>query len=80
MSAQWFHDSVEAGYSMPEPDYDVDREQGGAGEGGENANGTSRKRYVNIGLYTVYNLFIHIVIRVSCKNFCLGVGRGVSMT
>ena len=44
MSAQWFHDSVEAGYSMPEPDYDVDKEQGG-----ESASGTSRKRYVNKG-------------------------------
>ena len=49
VSAQWFHDSVEAGYSMPEADYDVDKEgQGGDGreEGGEGASGTSRKRYV----------------------------------
>ena len=41
VSAQWFHDSVEAGYSMPEVDYDVDREQEGAGEEG---GGASRKR------------------------------------
>ena len=47
VSAQWFHDSVEAGYSMPEDDYDVDKEQGGDGEDGERANGTSRKRCVN---------------------------------
>jgi hypothetical protein len=50
VSAQWFHDSVEAGYSMPEADYDVDKEgQGGDGReegGGEgaSASGTTRKR------------------------------------
>ena len=47
MSAQWFHDSVETGYSMPEADYDMDKEgQGGGGRegGGEGASGTSRKR------------------------------------
>ena len=55
VSAQWFHDSVEAGYSMPEADYDVDKEgQGGDGreEGGEGASGTSRKRYVIIIIST----------------------------
>ena len=46
VSAQWFDDSVETGYSMPEGDYDVDKEQGGDGEDGERASGTSRKRYV----------------------------------
>lgn len=52
VSAQWFHDSVEAGYSMLEVDYDVDREQGGEagekedGDEGETARGTGRKRYV----------------------------------
>ena len=47
VSAQWFHDSVETGYSMPEADYDVDKEgQGGDGrEEGEGASGASRKRY-----------------------------------
>ena len=48
VSAQWFHDSVEAGYSMPEGDYAVDKEHGGAGEDGEGANGTSRKRYMYV--------------------------------
>ena len=46
VSAQWFHDSVEAGYSMPEGDYDVDKEKGGAGVDGESVSGTSRKRYI----------------------------------
>ena len=45
VTAKWFHDSVEAGYSMTEGDYDIDREPGEAGEGD---NGTSRKRYVTI--------------------------------
>ena len=46
VTVQWFHDSVAAGYSMPEEDYDVDQERGegrAASEGG--ASGTSRKRY-----------------------------------
>ena len=42
VSAQWFHDSVEAGYSMSEGDNDVDKEQGGAGEDGDGI--TNRKR------------------------------------
>lgn len=55
MSAQWFHDSVETGYSMPEADYDVDKEgqAGGGREGGGegvSASGTSRKRYVMLTL------------------------------
>ena len=46
VTAQWFHDSVAAGYSMPEEDYDVDRERGEGREAGEGGtNGTSRKRY-----------------------------------
>ena len=44
VSAQWFHDSVETGYSMPEKDYDVDRETSGAGEDGKSTSGTNRKR------------------------------------
>ena len=59
VSAQWFHDSVEAGYSMPEVDYDVDKEQGGeAGEkedDGETARGTSRKRYVQLIMTNKYH-------------------------
>ena len=49
VSVQWFHDSVDGGYSMPEGDYDVDKEQqGGAGEkDGEGSSGTSRKRYLS---------------------------------
>ena len=44
VSAKWFHDSVEAGYSMPEGEYDVDKEQGVTGEDGEGASETNRKR------------------------------------
>ena len=58
VSAQWFHDSVEAGYSMPEGDYDVDKEQGEAGEEGrENSRGTSRKRY----------MYIHVGVHYTCS-------------
>ena len=44
VTAQWFHDSVESGYSMAEGDYDVDKEQGKAREAEESAGGTGRKR------------------------------------
>ena len=48
VSVQWFHDSVDGGYSMPEGEYDVDKEQGEAGvKGEESTSGTSRKRYVS---------------------------------
>ena len=44
--AKWFHDSVEAGYCLPEEGYNVDREGSEGGEDGEDANRTNRKRYV----------------------------------
>ena len=49
--AKWFHDSVEAGYCLPEEGYDVDSEGGEGGEGGgpsesgEDTNRANRKRY-----------------------------------
>ena len=78
VSAQWFHDSVEAGYSMPEVDYDVDREQGGEagekedGNEGETARGTGRKRYVQLIMTNGYHpllqcvlLFLKFTVRLS---------------
>ena len=85
VSAQWFHDSVETGYSMPEANYDVDKEgQGGDGreEGGEGASGASRKRYVGTMFQnyeqscTVLLLILHLVALYSlvyinvCENPC----------
>ena len=59
MTSQWFHDSVAAGYSVAEEDYDVDRERGEAGEAGvdgeageDGASRISRKRYIITLLHT----------------------------
>ena len=53
VTAQWFHDSVEAGYCLAEEDYDVDREGGEVGGACETASGTTRKRYVEIRKFSL---------------------------
>ena len=70
VTAKWFHDSVEAGYSMTEGDYDIDREPGEAGEGD---NGTSRKRYVTINHLIRSCIPSYNIIYITCM-YVVGVG------